>query len=107
MKARYIALLILAFVGGGVVHAQSPNWLLELMVVRAPQTQVARHPSDKGKFYLCWQDGADRYGIYFRKRNFDDRLRTIQPGTQVSLSSILSINESGWTAQDEKICWPG
>lgn len=106
MKARYLALLALAFVGGGVVQAQSPNWLLELMVVRAPQTRVVRHPTDRYKYYLCWQDGTDRYGVYFRKRNFDDQLRYIRPGAGVTLSSILQINESGWTAQDDKICWP-
>ena len=104
MKARYVALLLAAFVTGGAVQAQSPNWLMELLVVRAPQTRVVRHPYDRGKYYMCWQEGTNRYGLYFRKRNFDDKLRNIQPGRSVSLGSILSVNESGWTAADEKIC---
>jgi hypothetical protein len=105
MQLKILMALSLALVMAGVVQAATPNWIQEFIVVRAPQTKIVRHPTDKGKYYLCWQEGASRYGLAFRRGNFDDKLRQIQPGGSASLGAILPISQGAWSPADQKICW--
>lgn len=105
MQLKILAATVLAIAIVGTVHAATPNWVQDFVTVRAPQTKVVRHPTDRGKYYLCWREGTTRYGLAFRRNNFDDKLRLIRPGASVSLANILPLNPGSWTAADEKICW--
>ena len=105
MHRKILLALSLALVSVGVVQAATPSWIEEFILVRAPQTRVVRHPVDRGKFYLCWQEGTSRYGLSFRRSNFDDKLRAIKPGGSASLGTMLPISQGTWTAEDQKMCW--
>lgn len=47
------------------VQAQATNWLLEAVMVGVPQTQIVRDPKNRSRYYLCWSDGSQRYGLKF------------------------------------------
>lgn len=93
--------------------AAANNWLNEAVLVRLPQSEIVRHPIDNGKYYLCWTDGRNRYGMAFRRSQLDIRIRSIPRAGRASVTSLMA-NSTGttpllppWTASDEKICWPG
>jgi hypothetical protein len=96
----------------GAAGAAASNWLNEAVLVRLPQSEIVRHPIDNGKYYLCWTDGVDRYGLIFRRSQLDIRLRSIPRASRVSVTSLMATPTDGtpllapWTASDEKICWP-
>lgn len=104
MKAKWVAGLLVAGFACGVSVA-APNWLLEFMMVRAPQTQVVRDPNFPNRYYLCWTDGTSRYGIYFRRGVLDQNLKSLPTGSRRTLSSMLTINENGWSERDRQVCW--
>lgn len=105
MQIRFLAAVPLVLVFAGMVHAATPDWIQEFFIVRAPQTKVVRHPTDRGKYYLCWEEGSVRYGLSFRRSSLDDRLRAIRPGGGASLATIMPVSQGDWSAADEKICW--
>lgn len=105
MYPKIIGAIVMAFAVGTGVQAATPEWVRDFVGVRAPQTKVVRHPRDKNKFYLCWQEGANRYGLAFRRSNFDAQLRRIRPGDSTSLAALLPMDQGNWSADDEKACW--
>lgn len=105
MQFKYLAVSSLMLASAAVAQAASPSWIQEYILVRAPQTKVVRHPIDKARYYLCWQEGNDRFGMAFRRGNLEDKLRALKPGGSAPLSAMLGANQSTWTAADEKVCW--
>jgi hypothetical protein len=92
--------------------ATASNWLNEAVLVRLPQSEIVRHPIDNGKYYLCWTDGANRYGLAFRRSQLDIRIRSIPRAGRASVTSLMA-NSTGttpllspWTTNDSNICWP-
>lgn len=107
MKKRYTVALLMLLVFGLLtqVQAQSANWLLALVMVGMPQTQVVRDKADRSKYFLCWTDGSTRYGLKFSRRGFDSKLMQLQPGGRAGLGAILTLDPGGWTPQDDTTCW--
>jgi hypothetical protein len=89
----------------GTFVSSTPDWIQEFVSVRVPQTKVVRHPTDRGKFYLCWAEGAHRYALSFRRSNFDSKLRTMQPGGSASLATMMPISPANLTSEEQKLCW--
>jgi hypothetical protein len=108
MRVRYVAVLaILSFLAGAAGAQSAPNWLLDVLMVRSTQTQVARHPIDKGRYYLCWSDGTNRFGLWFKDGSLSAKLRNIKPGKRARMSDLLGgTTSSTWTSADEKFCFP-
>jgi hypothetical protein len=108
MQKRY-AMVLLALLGltGALAQGQtvSSNWLLEMIMVGVPQTQIVRDPLVRGMYYMCWTDGRNRYGYKFSRRNFDSKLTQLQPGSRASLGTMLAMSPDSWTPQDEATCW--
>jgi hypothetical protein len=88
------------------VQAQATNWLLEVVMVGIPQTQIVRDTKDKNRYYLCWSDGSARYGLKFSRRNLDYALGRMPMGGRAQLGSVFKLDPGGWSATDEKLCWP-
>ena len=88
------------------VQAAAQNWILEAVMVGIPQTQIVRDTKDRSRYYLCWSDGTSRYGIKFSRRNFDSALTNLAPGGRAALATVVKLDPGGWTAADEKLCWP-
>ena len=92
--------------------ATANNWLNEAVLVRLPQSEIVRHPLDTGKYYLCWTDGANRYGLAFRRKELDSRIRSIPRAGRTSVTALMAGSRGDgpmlapWTASDSKICWP-
>ena len=105
MQLKLVAVLSLTLASASVAQTASPSWIQEYLFVRAPQTKVMRHPVDKSRYYLCWQEGSDRFGIAFRRGSLEDKLRALKPGSSAPLSSLLGATRSGWTAADDRVCW--
>ncbi|MEO8443491.1 MAG: hypothetical protein ABI567_00610 [Gammaproteobacteria bacterium] len=105
MQLKLIAVIALALLPAALVQSATATWLDEFALVRAPQTRVVRHPIDKSRYYLCWQEGTSRFGLAFQKGKLDDQLRALRPGGSTSLATMFTLSKSTWTAADEKICW--
>ena len=88
------------------VQAAAPNWLLEAMAVRLPQSEIVRHPINNGKYYLCWTDGTNRYGVGFSRTKLDQQIRSIPRASRRPVAAMMTPGGLAWTAADEKICWP-
>lgn len=103
--------LILGF-GAGAGAAPTANWIQEVMAVRLFQTTLVRHPFDSGKYYLCWTDGTERFGVAFRRGELDKRLRSLPQGSRTPVMNVLASSHSAgalstWSAADSRLCWPG
>jgi hypothetical protein len=96
----------IGFLAGGVTAQTTSNWITDILLVYSTQSEVVRHPTDKSKYYLCWNDGVDHFGVAFRRSSLDLKLRSIALGGRAPLTSLLPTSTTGWTAADEKICWP-
>jgi hypothetical protein len=109
MNKRHVLALLLFLALGMLtqVQAQSLNWLLQMVVVGIPQTQVVRDKVDRSKYYLCWTDGSNRYGMKFSRRSFDYKLAQLPLGGRAALGSVLTLDPGGWTPTDDRTCWPG
>lgn len=107
MQLKLVALLSLSLASAAVAQTASPSWIQDFLLVGATQTKVVRHPLDRSRYYLCWQEGTNRYGLAFRRGSLDDRLKAMKPGSSASLSTMMSASRSPWTAADEKTCWGG
>lgn len=114
MKIRDIFLgLCLGFGAAAIAAPGTTNWLDEAVTVRLPQSELVRHPIDNSKYYLCWSDGANRYGLAFRKSQLDAKMKAIPRAGRVPVAAMMmgSSSRSGsvlapWSTTDEKICWP-
>ena len=108
MKVRDTLIGAVIGFGAAALSAQAAtNWIQEAVMVRLPQSEVVRHPVDNGKYYLCWTDGKDRYGMAFRRSKLDQQIRSIPRASRASVAGLLGEATSSWSASDEKICWPG
>lgn len=111
MKIRDILFGICLGFGAAAIAAPGTNWLNEAVTVRLPQSEIVRHPIDNGKYYLCWTDGVNRYGVAFRRTQLDTKIRSIPRAGRASVTSLMSgpvgaAPLSPWSASDEKVCWP-
>lgn len=111
MNIRDILFGICLGFGAAAVAEPTTNWLNEAVTVRLPQSEIVRHPIDNGKYYLCWTDGYNRYGLAFRRSKLDNQIRSIPRAGRVSVTSLMTSSTDGsvlspWSAGDEKICWP-
>jgi|CXWL01.1.fsa_nt_gi hypothetical protein len=104
--------ICLGFGAAAVAAPTTSNWLNEAVTVRLPQSEIVRHPIDNGKYYLCWTDGVNRYGLAFRRTRLDTSIRSIPRAGRASVTSLMTASTSSgsvisaWSASDEKICWP-
>jgi len=105
MRSKVFAALAATFVCASAAFGAAPNWLVDMFLVRAPQTQVVRDPVYSGRYYLCWQESGRRYGIHFQRSRLENNLRSVRPGSRVSLSTMLAVRDSDWSKRDEQICW--
>lgn len=105
MQWKFVAVLSLTLASAASAQTTSPNWLQEFLLVGATQTKVVRHPLDRTRYYLCWQEGTSRYGLAFRRGTLDGKLKAMKPGSSASLSTMVSASQSRWTAADERVCW--
>ncbi len=105
MQLKLAAVLSLTLASAAVAQTASPSWIQDFLLVGAPQTKVVRHPLDRSRYYLCWQEGNNRFGLAFRRGVLDDKLKAMKPGSSASLSTMMSASQSPWTAADEKTCW--
>ncbi|MBN8281279.1 MAG: hypothetical protein J0M16_11765 [Gammaproteobacteria bacterium] len=111
MKIRDIIVGICLGFGAGAVAAPSATWLSDAMTMGLPQSELVRHPVDNGKYYLCWTDGLNRFGVAFRRSQLDNQLRSIPRAGRVSVATLMTTTAttnpiSPWSASDEKVCWP-
>ena len=113
MKHREIFFgICLGFSVAAIAAPGTTNWLNEAVTVRLPQSEIVRHPLDNGKYYLCWTDGVNRYGLAFRRTQLDSAIRTIPRAGRASVASLMAAPTlsapviAAWSANDEKICWP-
>jgi hypothetical protein len=111
MKIRDILFGICLGFGAAAIAEPTTNWLNEAVTVRLPQSEIVRHPIDNGKYYLCWTDGLNRYGLAFRRSRLDTQIRSIPRAGRVSVTSLMTSSTDGsvlspWSASDEKVCWP-
>ena len=107
MQLKLVAVLSLTLASAAVAQTANPSWIQEFLLTGAPQTKVVRHPLDRSRYYLCWQEGTNRFGLAFRRGTLDDRLKAMRPGSSASLAKMISSTRSAWTAADEKTCWGG
>ena len=107
MQLKLVAVLSLTLASAAVAQTANPSWIQEFLLTGAPQTKVVRHPLDRSRYYLCWQEGTSRFGLAFRRGALDDRLKAMKPGSSASLSTMIASTRSAWTAADEKTCWGG
>ncbi len=105
MQLKLIAFLSLALLPATLLQSATATWIEEFAIVRAPQTRVVRHPIDRARYYLCWQEGTSRFGMAFQKGKLDDQLRALKPGSSASMATMFSLSQSTWTAADDNICW--
>ncbi len=89
------------------------NWINKLVFVDLPQSEIVRHPVDNGKYYLCWTDGVNRYGMAFRRTQLDAKIRSIPRAGRASVAALMAARPvdsappiAPWNASDAKICWP-
>lgn len=111
MKIRDILFGICLGFGAAAIAAPTTNWLNEAVTVRLPQSEIVRHPVDNGKYYLCWTDGVNRYGLAFRRSKLDTQIRSIPRAGRASVTSLMYSSSAGsvlspWSASDAKVCWP-
>lgn len=111
MKIRDILFGICLGFGAAAIAEPTSNWLNEAVTVRLPQSEIVRHPIDNGKYYLCWTDGVNRYGLAFRRSKLDYQIRSIPRAGRASVTSLIADSSEGsvlspWSASDEKVCWP-
>jgi hypothetical protein len=114
MKIRDIVFgICLGFGAAAIAAPSATNWLDEAITVRLPQSEIVRHPIDNGKYYLCWTDGLNRYGLAFRRSQLDAKMKSIPRAGRVSVATLMMAPSSryssvlsGWSANDEKVCWP-
>ncbi len=102
---KIVAVVSLTLASATVAQTASPSWIQEYLLIRAPQTKVVRHPMDKSRYYLCWQEGDNRFGMAFRRGSLEDKLRSMRPGSSAPLSAMLGTSQTAWSAADEKVCW--
>jgi len=105
MQLKLLAILSITLLPAAVAQSVSPSWIEEYLLIRAPQTKVVRHPIDKSRYYLCWQEGSNRFGLAFRRGSLEDRLKAMKPGSSANLSTMVGASRSAWTAADERVCW--
>ena len=105
MQLKLVAVLSLTLASAAVAQTANTSWIQDFLLTGAPQTKVVRHPLDRSRYYLCWQEGNNRFGLAFRRGALDDKLKAMKPGSSASLSTMLSTTQSAWTAADEKTCW--
>ncbi|MEO7387279.1 MAG: hypothetical protein ABIX37_10120 [Gammaproteobacteria bacterium] len=104
--------LCLGFATATVAAPATSNWLNEAVLVRLPQSEIVRHPIDNGKYYLCWTDGVNRYGVAFRRSQLDSKIRSIPRAGRASVATLMlapGIDAppiTPWQASDYKVCWP-
>lgn len=109
MKIRDILFGICLGFGAAAIAEPTANWLNEAVTVRLPQSQIVRHPIDSGKYYLCWTDGLNRYGLAFRRTELDYKLKSVPRAGRVAVTTLMGSSSSviaPWSASDESICWP-
>ena len=111
MKIRDILFGICLGFGAAAIAEPTTNWLNEAVTVRLPQSEIVRHPIDNGKYYLCWTDGLNRYGLAFRRSRLDTQIRSIPRAGRASVTSLMTSSSdcsvlSAWSASDVKVCWP-
>ena len=113
MKICMRDILIGICLGSAAAAVASPtgNWLNDAVAVYMPQSELVRHPVDNGKYYLCWTDGLNRFGLAFRRSQLDNQIRSVPRAGRVSVASLMTSSSSTnpispWSASDEKICWP-
>ncbi len=89
------------------------NWIAKLVFVELPQSEIVRHPIDNGKYYLCWTDGMNHYGIAFRRTQLDAKIRSIPRAGRASVAALMAAPPvdgapaiAPWTDRDAKVCWP-
>lgn len=104
---------IAAPIPGSWMAPISDNWISRLVYVELPQSEIVRHPLDNGKYYLCWTDGVNHYGMSFRRTQLDAKIRSIPRAGRASVAALMAAPPvdgapaiASWTANDEKICWP-
>ena len=107
MKSNWIRGLVGCVVLGSVaVAATAPNWIVELLVVRAPQTELVRDTLSSDQFYLCWQGRkGQRSGVRFSAQKFQDGIGTMSPGERKRLSAVITPPSAGWTQHDAEVCF--
>lgn len=113
MNIRDILFGICLGFGAAAIAEPATNWLNEAVTVRLPQSELVRHPIDNGKYYLCWTDGLNRFGLAFRRTQLDSKIRSIPRAGRVSVATLMAAAPTDsapmiapWSASDEKICWP-
>ncbi|MEZ5565152.1 MAG: hypothetical protein R3F24_06365 [Gammaproteobacteria bacterium] len=118
MNLRQFALgfstgLATAAVTAAVATSVASNWINDLVYVQLPQSEIVRHPIDNGKYYLCWTDGVNRYGLAFRRTQLDAKIRSIPRAGRASVAALMAappVDRSPaiapWKVSDEKVCWP-
>lgn len=112
MKIRDILFGICLGFGAAAIAAPTTNWLNDAVTVRLPQSELVRHPIDNGKYYLCWTDGVNRFGLAFRRSQLDTKIRSIPRAGRVPVAALMAPSTasanpiSPWTASDATICWP-
>lgn len=114
MKIRDILFgICLGFGAAAIAAPTTSNWLNEAITVGLPQSELVRHPIDNGKYYLCWTDGLNRYGLAFRKTALDTKIKLVPRAGRVPVATLMTAPSSrsspvlaAWSASDEKVCWP-
>jgi len=113
MKIRDILFGACLGFGAAAIAAPTSNWLNEAVTVRLPQSEIVRHPIDNGKYYLCWTDGINRFGVAFRRTQLDSKIRSIPRAGRASVATLMTSAPTSsapviaaWSASDEKVCWP-
>jgi hypothetical protein len=107
--AARLSVVSLLVLGTGLAQGAGsslPNWLVDLMAVRAPQTTVVRDPLYQDQFFLCWQGrNGQKYGMRFAAQTLQDRMQTLSPGQKAPLTTVFVPNRAAWTARDTQVCW--
>lgn len=103
---RALLCLMCGLVTGAVGAQTTSNWLMQAVSVGLPQSVLVRDAIDSGKYYLCWTDGVDRFGVTFRKTSLDRAFKTLPRGGRQSVSTFMGTAKPGWTSADANVCWP-
>ncbi|MEQ1803388.1 MAG: hypothetical protein ABL989_15775 [Gammaproteobacteria bacterium] len=111
MKIRDLLFGICLGSGAAAIAAPTTNWLNDAVTVQLPQSILARHPIDNGKYYLCWTDGSNRFGMAFRRSQLDNAIRSVPRAGRMPVATLMTSTASTnpispWSASDENICWP-
>ncbi len=91
-----------ATAGGGSL----PNWIVELLGVRAAQTSVVRDPMFPDQYLLCWQGRrGERYAGRFSGQSLQDGLQVMSPGQRSAFSGLIGTARVAPSARDAEVCW--